>query len=160
MSRPRPFSRTPHIVTALLVAALALSLCAPAEAGRARRGPRAKAKAAAVVSQPAPAPPAVSGAVIAVDPETGQLGMPTAAQLLELSAAERNGLLRTSAGLSEVRLPDGSWMVDLQGRFMEFSLVGLDPLGRTWLLPVNEETPLRRLLTQPPSAPTPAAEER
>jgi hypothetical protein len=159
MSRPRPFPRISHIVTPLLVAALALSLCAPAGAGRARRGPPAKAKAAAV-SQPAPAPPAVSGAVIAVDPETGQLGMPTAAQLLELSAAERNGLMRTSAGLSEVRLPDGSWMVDLQGRFMEFSLVGLDPLGRTWLLPVNEETPLRRLLTQPPSAPGPPAEER
>jgi hypothetical protein len=51
-------------------------------------------------------------------------------------------------------------MVDLKGRFMEYSVVSLDPLGRARIFPANEEAALLRLLLRPPVAPTPALEER
>ena len=102
MSRPRLLPRVLPVATTLLVAALLLALGAPALAGRAK--PRPPAKADATV-QPAPAP---AGMVAAVDPLTGRLGRPTAAQRLGLGAAERTGLLHSSEGLTEVRLPDGS----------------------------------------------------
>lgn len=152
MNRPRPSLRTTHLVAALLVAALALSLCAPAGARGTKRRPRPRS---AVATQPAPVP---AGAVIAIDPETGRLGMPTAAQMLELSAAERTGLLRTADGLVPVRLPDGSIMVDLQGRFQTFTILRLDALGRPQLLPAEDMPALQRALAAP--APAPAAEER
>ena len=101
MNRPRPSLRTTHLVTALVVAALALSLCAPAEAKGTKRRPRRRTRR----SRPSARPRRPAGMVIAIDPETGRLGMPTAAQMLELSAAERTGLLRTSEGLTEVRSP-------------------------------------------------------
>lgn len=154
MSRPRPSLPVTPLVTALLVAALALALGAPADARGAKRRPRKPTvTAAAPVQAPAPA-----GAVIAVDPETGRLGMPSAAQMLELSAAERTGLLRSSAGLESVRLPDGSWMVDLQGRFQSFTVVRLDALGGRRFVHADEPSALWRALTAPPAHPLP--EER
>jgi hypothetical protein len=153
MNRPRRSLHAPHLVTALVVAALALSLCAPAEAGRTKRRPRPRAAATAVV--PAPAAP---GMVVGIDPETGRLGMPTAAQMLELSAAERTGLLRTSDGLTEVVLPDGSVMVDLQGRFMTYAVVRLDALGGRAFTWADDAPALWRALAAP--APAPALEER
>jgi hypothetical protein len=136
------------------VAALALSLCAPAEAGRTKRRPRTPSS---VATRPAPAP-SPAGAVIGIDPETGRLGMPTAAQMLELSAAERTGLLRTSDGLTEVVLPDGSVMVDLQGRFMTYSVVRLDGRGGYRFTCAEDAPALWRALTAPVAAP--ALEER
>jgi hypothetical protein len=165
MSRPRTLSHLHILATALVVAALVASFCAPAEAGRARRCPRARATPAtqAAPSATAAAPavattPAAAGIVVGIDPETGRLGMPTAAQMLELSAAERTGLLRTSEGLTEVQLPDGSWMVDLQGRFQVFSVVRLDPRSGRVFTCVDEEKALARALVAP--VPSPALEER
>lgn len=154
MNRPRRSLHAPHLVAALIVAALALSLCAPAEAGRTKRRPRTPGS---VATPPAPAP-SPAGAVIGIDPETGRLGMPTAAQMLELSAAERTGLLRTSDGLTEVVLPDGSVMVDLQGRFMTYAVVRLDALGGRAFTWADDAPALWRALAAP--APAPALEER
>jgi hypothetical protein len=74
--------------------------------------------------------------------------------VLELVPAERTGLLRTSAGLVERRLADGTVMVDLQGRFREFAVAGADPSGHPRFRCVHDETALRRLLG--PWAPVPA----
>ena len=74
--------------------------------------------------------PAVGGMVIGIDPETGELGMPTREQWNELSDLERQRLDHSSAGLVEVHHPDGSVSVDLQGRFQEFVTVRIGPDGK------------------------------
>lgn len=78
----------------------------------------------------APAARTGPGMVVGFDPETGSLGMPSRDDLLQLSSAERTGLLRMSAGLSPVRLPDGTLMIPLEGRFMDYSVVRRDASGR------------------------------
>jgi len=98
--------------------------------------------------------------VVSIEPGTGRLVMPSPEDMLLLSAAERTGLLRTSAGLTEVRLPNGAVMVDLQGRFMEFTVVRRDLQGRLHFLGVNEAPAVLHLLDPHTPAPTPAYEER
>lgn len=150
------------------MACLALLLCAPAQAAlsahRVRPHQPAAVHAAKPVAPPAAAAPTTpagaAGMVVAIDPATGALVTPTAEQVRTLTAAERTGLMRTSEGLTEVRLPDGGVMLDLQGRFMEYSFVSLDPSGCPHFLCVNDETVLRALLARYAPASTPACEER
>ena len=110
---------------------------------------------------PTPATPVgAAGMIIAIDPESGAFVPPTAAQVLRLTSAERTGLLRTSEGLTEIPGPDGAIGVDLQGRFMEYSLVQLDRTGCPHFLCVNDEIVLRALLARCAPASTPAYEEK
>ena len=154
--------------TALAMVCLALLLCAPAQAGRpghrnVKQRPVAAIQAKPVTPAvlPTAAPPAVTaGMVVSIEPETGRLVMPSAEEMRQLSAAERTGLLRTSEGLTEVRLPNGAAMVDLQGRFMEYSFVQLDPAGCPHFFCVNDEITLRALLARCASASTPVYEEK
>ena len=83
-------------------------------------------------SKPAARPTGVAGLVTAIDPETGQLGMPSAQQMAELEAqiTPSDDLNRSDAGLELVRHPDGSLSVNLQGRFQEFSTVQILPNGK------------------------------
>ena len=71
--------------------------------------------------------PADAGMRIYQDPETGTIGPPPA-------GAEPVGginLLNDSdEGLVQVRLADGSYMVDLQGRFQEYYVVQMTPSGK------------------------------
>ena len=153
---------------ALAVVCLALLLCAPAHAARgARRTVKQRplaaiqAKPVAPADLPATAPPAVTtGMVVSIEPGTGRLVMPSPEEMLLLSTAERTGLLRTSAGLTEIHGPDGAIGMDLQGRFMEFTVVRLDLQGRLHFLDVNEAPALLRLLDPRAPAPTPVYEER
>jgi hypothetical protein len=147
----------------LAVACVALLLCTPAHAarrGRSRSRPHPNAAAAVRPVALPTAPAAAAGMIIAIDPETGALGVPTAEQLRRLTAAERTGLMRTSEGLQEVRFPDGSVMVDLQGRFVEFSVVQLDAVGCPHFLSVNDAAALLALLASPAPASPPAREEK
>ena len=153
---------------ALAIAALAVLLCAPAQAGRsghrhARPCPTS-VTLAKTVSIPSPLPSTGSspaaGMVVGIDPETGALGMPSPEQMLELTQAERTGMLRTGAGLTEVGLPSGAVMLDLQGQFMEYSVIQLDATGRPTFSCVSGEDLLRRLLAPRAPAPAPAPEER
>ena len=152
----------------LAVVCLALLLCAPAQAARSARrtathGPvsatRTKPVTPTVVPTATPTPPTL-GMVVSIEPETGRLVMPTAEEMNQLTVAERTGLLRTSAGLTEVRLPDGTVMVDLQGRFMEFTFVRLDREGQLHFQGVNEAPALLRLLDPRTAVPSPICEER
>jgi hypothetical protein len=152
MSRPRPSPHLVRLVTVLVVAALALPAAASARTKSAKHRPHPPGTAAVL---PAPVP-AGAGAVIAVDPETGRLGLPSPEQMRELTAAERTGLLRTAEGLTQVQLPDGSWMSDLQGRFQTFSVVRLGPDGEFRLDCVDDPLALWRAL----ALPTPVLEDR
>jgi hypothetical protein len=168
MTRSAPLPPRIRAGAALVVACLALLLYAPAQAARSahrthKHGPTAaspaKPVAPSVVAAPA-TPIGAAGMIVAIDPETGALVAPTAEQARTLTAAERTGLMRTSEGLAEVRMPDGSVMLDLQGRFMEYSVVQLDPTGHPHFLCVNDEIALRALLARCARASTPACEER
>lgn len=76
-------------------------------------------------STPSAATAVESGARIAIDPVTGDwIGMPAGGAGLETS------LNRSSQGLVPYRLPDGGVGVDLQGRFMNASVVRLGADGQ------------------------------
>ncbi len=162
-----PSLRLPRFPLILLLAGLLVCLAGPADAKRpARRHARVTPsvtapRASALPSTPRPATPVVvRGMVVAVDPETGALVLPTPEQRLRLTPAERTGLLRTSSGLAEQRLPDGSVMVDLQGRFREFTVVQAGPSGVLRLGCVHDQAALRRLLQPAAPVPTPTFVEK
>lgn len=94
-----------------------------------------------------------AGMVVVVDPETKELRAPVgneAAELLKNVPAFN----QSSEGLRQVRLPDGSYMVNLEGRFQEYSLVRRGADGQ--LAPACVSGP-----EQQPGAPRPAeAEEK
>jgi len=86
---------------------------------------------------PRDAAPAAPGMIAAIDPATGRIGPPSAAQR---AAAERArvasalgpafALDRSGDDLEIVRLPDGAEMVRLNGRFMEHVVARVDASGR------------------------------
>jgi hypothetical protein len=154
--------------TALAVAALVVLLFTQAQAGQpgrrhTRPRPAAAAQARAVTAPAAQAratPAGSAGMMVAIDPETGAFVPPSAAQALLLTSAEQTGLLRGFEGLTEVRLPNGAVMVDLQGRFMEYSVLRLDLQGRPRLGCVNDDRALLHWLTSREPAPTTVYEEK
>jgi hypothetical protein len=87
--------------------------------------------AAPVVSAPhsaVPAPATVAGSAgmrIFKDPDSDTPGAPTA----EASALEMDIHSEDDAGLVQVTLPDGSVMIDLQGRYQESMVVQIDAKG-------------------------------
>jgi len=85
--------------------------------------PRAKKVAAAST-----VPAFSSGAVIAIDPESGELGMPSAQQMSQILAP--SDLNNSDVGLTDVHMPNGGVVRDLQGRFQETSVVTIGPNGQ------------------------------
>ena len=72
-----------------------------------------------------------AGMVVGIDPETGRVGMPSR----EFKDAMRDdprgpAMSRSMDGLRVIHKPDGSKMVDLQGRFQEYTVVRITPDGR------------------------------
>jgi hypothetical protein len=91
--------------------------------------PRKATKMPAAQSTPAFS----SGAVIAIDPETGELGMPSAQQMSELLGTPSvipGDLNNSDVGLVDVQLQKGGVIRDLQGRFQETSTVTIAPDGK------------------------------
>jgi hypothetical protein len=81
---------------------------------------------------PAEAAPTVAaaGLVAYIDPATGGLtSTPTEEQRAALRAALAALVDESDAGLSEVVLPDGTVVMDLQGRFQEAVVVQVAPDG-------------------------------
>ena len=76
----------------------------------------------------------VNGLVVALDPESGELGMPSTTQMEQLEAAQQllpsDDLNHSDAGLPVKHYADGSMSVDLQGRFQEFATVRIAPNGK------------------------------
>ncbi len=134
----------------------AASPAAPARATttttrKAARTAHRHARPAAAVAKTAPG---TAGLKIYLDPETGRLGAPPAgAQAL---AQDIDPLNESDAGLVQVRMPDGHYMMDLKGRFAENVVVQIDPSGRRVMRCVRS----RAELLQSPVAPTPKQEEK
>ena len=103
----------------------------------------------------APQPPGAAGMVVGIDPETGELGMPTPEQLQRISDSQQSQVNHSSAGLVEVHHPDGSVSIDLQGRFQEYETVRVGPDGKLIYQCVDGEENARRAV----AAPAPAAPE-
>jgi len=98
--------------------------------------------------------------LIGIDPETGELGMPTREQWNELSDLEQQRLDHSSAGLVEVHHPDGSVSVDLQGRFQEFATVRIGPDGKLVFQCVDGAENAERALKAPILGPAEIAPAR
>lgn len=150
-------TRHAHVAAALALAALlAPQFASAATTAHHRHHARRVARA---VTAPVPAlAPARAGLVIAWDPESGTFGMPAPERSLPLTAAERNAVSRSFAGLVQMRHADGSVSVDLQGRFQEFAVVRMGPDGKPLYRCLDDSASVRRALSQP--IPASAAEER
>ena len=164
--------KVPHTIrrhrrTLACLAAAAATAWLPGEAARpgiasspepahvSRRGPVAVTRRAA---GPATTPGA-AGRIIALDPETGQLGAPSPEQLRALAA--RPGVAavsRTDEGLLETRLTDGTVILDLGGRFQDNVVARLDRNGRLVYGCVHDDG--QRLKAVPDSVPASALEEQ
>jgi len=117
---PRPtraIAATPAPTSAQLVAK---AVATPAPAKRAAHTARTTAATPVLA-------PAEAGMRIYMDPETGTIGPRPAGMAV---ADGINPLNDTDAGLVQVRLPDGSYMIDLQGRFEEYYVVQMTPEGK------------------------------
>lgn len=140
----------------LAIAALPASACDPA--------PPVANPTLRTVARPQPFLLGMMGMIVAIDPETGMLGLPTAeqsaalARTATLSRAEEEMLSRSSVGLREFRLADGTVGLDLGGRFQEFSVARIGADGRVTFDCLSDLAAVRRALAAPAPlvAPAPA----
>lgn len=113
----------------LLVLTMA-SLALPALAGDDPAAAAPPEQAAAQIPAEMAPPVAAAGLVAYIDPATGGLtSTPTEEQRAALRAALAALVNESDAGLSEVMLPDGTVVMDLQGRFQEAVVVQVAPDG-------------------------------
>lgn len=144
MRAPRAFGRTTLVVTTLTFIAMLAWIAPPASDGP----PRAASQPTAVVMAPAPprasgattsnkpqvsasSPAGAGGRIVAIDPETGQIGTPTAEQLRGLELAGlRQATPATDPVLRETRLGNGTVILHLDGRFEDHALARTDRNGR------------------------------
>lgn len=64
------------------------------------------------------------------DTDTGLIGPPTPQQAADLAASEGDDLMFSSEGLHPMRMPDGSLMIDLQGRYQESAVARKNAAGK------------------------------
>ncbi len=93
--------------------------------------------------------PGTAGMIVALDPESGAFGLPAARQADVLLRAEENMLSRSTEGLQAQYLPDGTVMLDLQGRFQEFSMARLGADGRIVFDCLSDVNAVRTTLRAP-----------
>jgi hypothetical protein len=140
-----------------LLALAAVSLALPALAGD---DPAAAAPPEQAAAQaPAQAPVAAAGLVAFIDPATGGLtSTPTEEQRAALRAALAALVNESDAGLYEVVLPDGTVVMDLQGRFQEAVVVQVAPDGTRNLACVGSVAAAAQSPAAAPQAPAAVAE--
>ncbi len=100
------------------------------------------------------ASPAGGGLIIARDPETGALTLPTPEQRRELLPDEFGAALRTDQPLFEEAAPGGGYMIRLDGLLMDYVVAARDASGKLGLACVHEADAAARLVTD--GAPAPA----
>jgi hypothetical protein len=113
-----PASVAPATVAPAPVAAVAQTPAAPA-------APVTRTEAA-TTNAATPTVAGEAGMRIFRDPVTGEIGPPPADAGAQMESAV---VPIDDAGLLQVRLPDGSYMVDLQGRFQESMVMQIDANG-------------------------------
>jgi hypothetical protein len=114
MTSPAPVA--PVVATAKTIAAPVTVAAQPKAEHRSHR------LAVRPAAQTAGGPQLVQGMVVGLDPETGQFGIPSKDQLDALGAVE-NPLNWSSEGLEVVTLSGGGKMIDVQGRFQDYTVV-------------------------------------
>ena len=134
----------------------------PAPAPAARREPRPIL--ASTVAPPATpgakaVAPGSAGMVVAIDPETGQLGMPTPGQMRALAPAEAAALNLSDQGLVEFAGPEGAVGINVNGRFQAYYVVRIGPDGKKIVTCVDDPVALKKALEQPQPAPSRLEEE-
>jgi hypothetical protein len=83
-----------------------------------------------------------------INPETGKLGgPPPGVEPPGLSIATQNRLSRSSDGLQAQQLPDGTVLMNLQGRFQNMSVVTLDEHGEALLICSHSVDHLEKAIT-------------
>jgi hypothetical protein len=126
-----------RIAALSLAAATVLSLAAPAYAAKGR------AKA--------PAPAANSGLMVAIDPATGKIRQPTAAESKALMAGIQE-MTKASAVKPELKqFSDGTMSVDLSSSFLNISMVQVQPDGSIREVCVDSAADANAVLTAAPA---------
>ena len=99
--------------------------------------------------------PAEAGMMAYIDPETGELttGPRPAGVSVELDPDLENALRRDDQGLEVVKHADGTWSMDLQGRYQHVSMVRIDENGKMTVCTDNAQAVEHNLSNQPVSAP-------
>ncbi|MGH7726662.1 MAG: post-PEP-CTERM-1 domain-containing protein [Candidatus Eiseniibacteriota bacterium] len=123
------FETPPAVESAALVAAPA---SAPSPKAKAAPAPASTSRKADVAVRRADFAPAQGGMVVGIDPETGVLGPATAEQREVLFGSDKAAFdfNWSQEGLVEVRHPSGAKGIDLQGRFLDFSMAQIDADGK------------------------------
>jgi hypothetical protein len=140
------------ILVALMVTGVAFAKSTPGGSKRRAAKPRATA-----IAPPAPLATGSAGMIVVIDPETGRIGPASPTQMAQLFGSQSMWLNHSTEGLVQRRMPDGSTMVDLQGRFREYYLVRIGPTGSLQPTCVEEPDAILRTLMAPPA---PVAEDR
>jgi hypothetical protein len=99
--------------------------------------------------------PAEAGMMAYIDPETGELttGPRPAGVSVELDPDLQNALRRDDQGLEVVKHADGTWSMDLQGRYQHVSMVRIDENGNMTVCTDNAPAVEHNLSNKPVSAP-------
>jgi hypothetical protein len=121
-----------------LAAATVLSLATPAYAAKTRRAK-------------APSPAAASGMMVAIDPATGKIRQPTAAESKALVAGIQE---MTKASLAQPELKqfsDGTMSVDLSSSFLNISMAQVQPDGSIREVCVDSAADANAVLTAAPA---------
>jgi hypothetical protein len=133
-------------------AAPAASYTEPAPPSDAQHSELAAAEAREA-AEPAPAS-TEAAMMVFVDPETGRRsGRPVTEEQHQAAVRAGAALNRSSEGLEVVRMPDGSLMMDLKGRFQNFSVVHRSEDGSLRMdCDTNEERPVAPISARPTAA--------
>jgi hypothetical protein len=136
------------------VAHTAIEACPPCPACPGKQATPAGRRTGAAV----PATPGSAGMVVAIDPETGELGLPSAEQAAALRPQRTTDGME---GLREIRHGDGAvTIVDLQGRLLEYSVVHIGTDGKVQLRCVHGADQADAALRAPAAPPVNAPQEK
>ena len=119
-----------------LAAATVLSLAAPAFAGETPAAPKSHDTG--------------NGAAAAIDPATGKLRQPTAAESKALAAGVESLLKRSASTLQAKQTADGTMSVDLGTSFLNISVAQVGPNGVLQQICVDNAADANALVTAAP----------
>ncbi|HKQ96352.1 MAG TPA: hypothetical protein VJV75_00610 [Candidatus Polarisedimenticolia bacterium] len=92
----------------------------------------------------------VGGVQVKVDPTTGRMQQPTAAEAQMLAASLSHMLSHEGEGLTPVQLPDGTIVIDLQDTFQEAVMASVNPKGKVTLRCVSDAAQAAKILAGQP----------
>ncbi len=147
-------------ITAHPAAASGPALAAASQAaGTIRRSeaagpPAAQTQPIAAAHRAAPA----AGLVVGIDPETGELGLPTGAELRQLREAAAP--LAVTGEPPQVRHPDGSYSMAVDERLAQYSVARITPQGTVETGCLQGPRAVRQFLADSLARPSAGREER